>query len=143
MLTQLEKAGIKIIRMGLQPTPELQRPGEIIAGPFHPGFGELVQSELFKWQAILLINRFMEREVTNRLKVYVNKRDLSKMIGQKRRNLQALEARFQLDQLEVMGTEGSEQAWVGWTGIGRFPNSFYRGKISCDLSDKDHVLNTA
>jgi histone acetyltransferase (RNA polymerase elongator complex component) len=113
MLTQLEKAGIKIIRMGLQPTPELQRPGEIIAGPFHPGFGELVQSELFKWQAILLINRFMEREVTNRLKVYVNKRDLSKMIGQKRRNLQALEARFQLDQLEVMGTEGSEQAWVG------------------------------
>ena len=55
----------------------------------------------------------MEREVTNRLKVYVNKRDLSKMIGQKRRNLQALEARFQLDQLEVMGTEGSEQAWVG------------------------------
>ncbi len=113
MLTQLEKAGIKIIRMGLQPTPELQRSGEIIAGPFHPGFGELVQSELFKWQAILLINRFMESEVTNRLKIYVNKRDLSKMIGQKRRNLQALAARFQLEQLEVIGREGSEQAWVG------------------------------
>lgn len=113
MLTQLEKAGIKIIRMGLQPTPELQGSGEMLAGPFHPSFGELVQSEVFKWQAILLINRFMEREVTHRLKVYVNQRDLSKMIGQNRRNLQALTARFQLEQLEVIGTEGSEQAWVG------------------------------
>lgn len=113
MLTQFEKAGIKVIRMGLQATPELQESGEIIAGPFHPSFGELVQSEIFKWQAIQVITRFMEREVNNRLKVYVNKRDLSKMIGQDRRNLRALTARFQLDQLEVVGTEGSEQAWIG------------------------------
>jgi len=113
MLTQFEKAGIKVIRMGLQPTPELQRPGEILAGPFHPGFGELVQSELFHWQAIVLINRFREREVTSRLKVFVNQRDLSKMIGQNRRNLRALKTRFHLEQLEVMGIKGSEQAWVG------------------------------
>lgn len=113
MLTQLEKAGIKVIRMGLQPTPELQRPGEILAGPFHPGFGELVLGEIFHYQAIMLIKRFREREVASGLKLYVNQRDLSKMIGQNRRNLRSLKARFQLEQLEVKGVEGSEQAWVG------------------------------
>lgn len=113
MLTQLEKAGIKVIRMGLQPTPELQTPGEVLAGPFHPSFGELVQSEVFKWQSIQVIQEFMNKEVTNRLRLFANRRDLSKMIGQNQRNLKALTARFKLVQLEVAGMEGSEQAWVG------------------------------
>ncbi len=113
LLTQLEKAGIKVIRMGLQATPELQQSGEILAGPFHPSFGELVQSEIFQWQAMHVITSFMERKVTNRLKLYVHKRDLSKMIGQDRRNLRALKDRFKLDNLEVIGIEGAEKAWVG------------------------------
>lgn len=113
LLTQFEKAGIKVIRLGLQPTPELEKSGELLAGPFHPSFGELVQSEMFKWQAMLLIERFREREVTNRLKIYVDRRDLSKMIGQNRSNIHFLESRFGLEKLGVVGTKGSEQAWVG------------------------------
>ena len=35
---------INVIRMGLQPDDELCAPGNIIAGPFHPSFGELVKS---------------------------------------------------------------------------------------------------
>ncbi len=35
--------GIRVIRMGLQPTGELVR--AIVAGPFHPAFGELVKKE--------------------------------------------------------------------------------------------------
>ncbi|MGA1864199.1 MAG: elongator complex protein 3 [bacterium] len=42
----LRGSGIKIIRCGLQPTPSLQREGAICAGPFHPAFGELVESEI-------------------------------------------------------------------------------------------------
>lgn len=51
---------IPIIRMGLQTTDSLLKPGEIIAGPFHPAFGELVESAvalrqleqlLAKWEA--------------------------------------------------------------------------------------------
>ncbi|NLW45060.1 MAG: radical SAM protein [Syntrophomonadaceae bacterium] len=113
LLTQFEKAGIKVIRMGLQPTPELEKSGELLAGPYHPGFGELVQAELFKWQAIHLIERFREREVTNRLKIYVDQRDLSKMIGHNRCNIHSLKARFHLEKLEVIGTKGTEKDWVG------------------------------
>lgn len=43
---QLTQAGIKVIRVGLQADEELCGEGNIIAGPFHPAFGELVQSRL-------------------------------------------------------------------------------------------------
>ncbi len=36
--------GIQVIRMGLQPDAELCQAGNILAGPFHSSFGELVQS---------------------------------------------------------------------------------------------------
>ncbi len=37
---------IKIVRMGLQATAQLQQAGTIIAGPFHPAFGQLVISRV-------------------------------------------------------------------------------------------------
>jgi len=44
----LSEAGIKIIRVGLQPDDELCAEGNIIAGPFHPSMGELVQSHILR-----------------------------------------------------------------------------------------------
>ena len=41
---KLTQAGIKVIRIGLQPDEELCTPGNILAGPFHPSMGELVKS---------------------------------------------------------------------------------------------------
>lgn len=38
------REGIRVIRMGLQPDRELCAPGHILAGPFHPAFGEKVKS---------------------------------------------------------------------------------------------------
>lgn len=42
----LTQAGIKVIRVGLQADTELCSDGNIVDGPFHPAFGELVQSRL-------------------------------------------------------------------------------------------------
>ena len=44
LLEPLEQAGIRVIRMGLQPDKDLCAPGHILAGPFHPAFGEIVRS---------------------------------------------------------------------------------------------------
>ncbi len=46
MLHKASIAGIPVIRLGLQPTDELQAPGVILAGPFHPAFRQLVEAEL-------------------------------------------------------------------------------------------------
>lgn len=45
---ELTTNGIKVIRVGLQPDDELCAPGNILAGPFHPSMGELVQSFLLR-----------------------------------------------------------------------------------------------
>lgn len=45
---KLTAAGINVIRVGLQPDDELCANGNIVAGPFHPSMGELVQSRLVR-----------------------------------------------------------------------------------------------
>lgn len=45
---KLRTAGVKIIRVGLQADDELCAEGNILAGPFHPAMGELVQSYLLR-----------------------------------------------------------------------------------------------
>lgn len=39
-----DAAGIKVVRMGLQPEPDLEK--NLLAGPYHPAFGELVGSRI-------------------------------------------------------------------------------------------------
>ena len=47
MKTVFDQHGIRVVRMGLQPSDELA--GKVVAGPYHPAFGELVMSRvLFK-----------------------------------------------------------------------------------------------
>lgn len=46
----LTASRIKVIRVGLQPDEELCASGNIVAGPFHPSMGELVQSRLLQKQ---------------------------------------------------------------------------------------------
>ncbi len=43
-----EKNNIKIIRMGLQHSENLTSEKDLTAGPYHPAFGELVLSEIFR-----------------------------------------------------------------------------------------------
>ena len=42
------RADIPVIRMGLQPDPALEKPGVILAGPYHPAFGCLVKSRSWR-----------------------------------------------------------------------------------------------
>ena len=43
---------IRVIRMGLQASKDLENGSTILAGPYHPAFGHLVYSEVFLDMAI-------------------------------------------------------------------------------------------
>lgn len=43
-----ENANVKILRMGLHPSEELSNEKSLLAGPFHPAFGQLVYSDIWK-----------------------------------------------------------------------------------------------
>lgn len=41
-------AGVEVIRIGLHSSDELESDGNIVAGPYHPAFGELVDSLIYR-----------------------------------------------------------------------------------------------
>lgn len=47
LLYMLERAGIQVIRVGLQPSDNISEGGDIVAGPFHPAFRQLVEGEMY------------------------------------------------------------------------------------------------
>lgn len=83
-----ERNEMNVIRMGLQKTDLIDFDGEVVAGPFHPAFGELVQSELFKRAICHSLNQLLSiQKIKRSIQVYVNPKQISMAIGQKQINL--------------------------------------------------------
>lgn len=78
MYDMYRKNRINVIRIGLQPTESINEGGDIIAGPFHPSFRELVESSL-------IVDAILEnmKEEKNAL-IYINPKDLSKLYANKK-----------------------------------------------------------
>ncbi|MGI5839133.1 MAG: elongator complex protein 3 [bacterium] len=47
-LGAFRRAGIPVIRVGLQPTEDIAADAQVLAGPFHPSFRQLVESAMFR-----------------------------------------------------------------------------------------------
>ena len=102
-LERFDLAGINVIRIGLQPTEELERPGTIIAGPYHPAFRQLVESSI-------LLDRMRtalrdRRGKTGTVTFQVNPKDLSAAIGQQRSNVKQLEKEFGVRKIRIEGRQ--------------------------------------
>ncbi|MBU0960870.1 MAG: radical SAM protein, partial [Proteobacteria bacterium] len=82
----LDQAGITIIRMGLQASTSLEK--ELLAGPYHPSFGELVAARhWFRRVRRLLASCPPE----SRFRLHISDRDLSAFVGPKRINMKRLQ----------------------------------------------------
>ncbi len=85
---------INVIRVGLQATEEIQLGKSIVDGPYHPAFRELVEGEMIK---DYLENLIIEYKVKNNIIVKTNKKNVSKIIGNKKCN-----SLYIKEQLEVI-----------------------------------------
>ncbi len=85
------KAGIPVIRMGLQTTPEMEKNGNIVAGPFHPSFGALVEGSIFLDMALCLLDKIPTRK--GEIKFVSSHHDASFLRGEKNRNLKLINAK--------------------------------------------------
>ncbi len=97
ILPIFDEAGIPVIRLGLNPTEDLST-GDAAGGAYHPALGELVRSRM-------MLNTVRERlrgcKAGERVLIEVGKGRLSQMIGQKRCNVKALQAEFDLAELKI------------------------------------------
>lgn len=82
-----EAADIRIIRVGLHPSRELEE--RLVAGPYHPAFRELCEGELMCSRLLEQLSDIPQGAIT----VGVRPQDISRMTGQQKRNLKALAAR--------------------------------------------------
>lgn len=98
-LLRFENADIPVVRLGLQPTPELEKKGTIIAGPYHPSFRQLVESSIFFEMAARLIEKAPLHN--GRPNFRINRKDYSYFCGQKNWNIARLKEEYRLKDIEI------------------------------------------
>ena len=92
----LTAATIRVVRIGLQPSESLER--ELLAGPYHPAFGELVASRIWLQRIRPVL---ASCPIGKRVTIQISPRDLSAVIGMKRLNIQRFERLGLADRLEI------------------------------------------
>nr|WP_278183721.1 radical SAM protein [Ruminiclostridium cellulolyticum] len=101
LLDIYEKHRINVIRIGLQPTDNISESGEIVAGPFHPAFRQLVESRL----ALTRMRQYIIDYGLDKLSDIViecNPKLVSNIIGQKRMNIHTLKNEFNFKNIRIM-----------------------------------------
>lgn len=79
---RLDNENIKIIRLGLMSSDNINPDSDVLAGPYHPSFGELVQSEIY-------LRRIL-KEMDSDAEILVNEKDISAFLGNKKINVKKL-----------------------------------------------------
>lgn len=95
-LLKLERSSIRIARLGLQPTGDLQR--DTLAGPFHPALHHLVDSAIFFDMARHLLQN---NPKGFRALFLCHPGDVSNLRGQRNENLLKLRETFGLEEISV------------------------------------------
>lgn len=84
-----EDAGVKTLRLGLHPSEGILHGDDLIAGPFHVAFGEMVYSKI--WYNILSA---LESDPKAEITIFVNPTQINHAAGHKGMNRKMLEGRF-------------------------------------------------
>ena len=90
---------IDIIRIGLQPTDTITDPtnfgSEVLEGPFHPAFRQLVESSL--WHDVIVSKIKKLNVKVMQVEVTVNPLDVNNVIGHKKENITKLKEIYDVD----------------------------------------------
>ncbi len=93
------KKNIEVIRIGLQPTDTITNPesekSEVVSGPFHPAFRQLVESGM--WYDVIVKKIKQLNTKVKEVVVTVNPADVNNVIGQRRDNIKNLREIYNVD----------------------------------------------
>ena len=108
-----DKKHIDVIRVGLQNTDEICNPGEekseVVAGPFHPAFRQLVESGLWYDSIVEKIKKLNVK--VKEVVVTVNPADVNNVVGHKKENIKKMKETYEVD-LKVKQDEKIKQGKI-------------------------------
>lgn len=129
--------GINVIRMGLQNTSSVTDDADVVAGPFHPAFGQLVEEKLYLASVVLTLSELDLRG--KNIIIKSNKRLISNIAGQKKSNIEELKEKFSIKNISFQDSNDEntieifhKQHKLGSFGKREIYNNylqFRRGKI--------------
>ena len=99
LVRMFDNKHIDVIRIGLQNTDEITNPdvetSEVVAGPYHPAFRQLVESSMW-YDAIVEKIKKLNVKV-KKVEVQVNSQDINNVIGHKKENVLKLKDTYDVD----------------------------------------------
>lgn len=92
---------IEIIRIGLQNTESITDPNkegsEVVAGPFHPAFRQLVESSLWYDSIVAKIKKINTK--VKKVQIEANSENINHIIGHKKENIEKLKNTYEVEVL--------------------------------------------
>lgn len=96
---------INVIRVGLQATENIQLGKDVVDGPFHPAFRQLVESNIYK----NILNDFIEDNIIQTegktLEIFSNPKNISNLAGQKSDNIKFLKLKYKFTNIKIYSKE--------------------------------------
>lgn len=89
---------VNVIRVGLQPTKEINLGSEVVAGPFHPAFKELVLGSLYND----MLKEALSKADFDGIEVKINPKDISKLYADGKRFFHVVEKVFKSQHISVI-----------------------------------------
>jgi len=103
LLELYENHGINVIRIGLQATENIRggASSDVVAGPVHPAFRQLVESELTRRRIEKIIE---ERGLSgsSSLLIKTGTSNISNVVGQKRANIEYFRSKYRIGSIKVI-----------------------------------------
>lgn len=99
LLYLFNKKKIQVIRVGLQNTDEITDPNckesQVIAGPYHPAFGQLVDDSIWYDSIVDKIKKINVK--VKEVKIKVNFADMNNVIGHRKSNIKKIKDTYDVD----------------------------------------------
>jgi histone acetyltransferase (RNA polymerase elongator complex component) len=107
-ILKLEESSIRVARIGLQPTKELER--DYIAGPYHPALHQLIDSAIFFDMATSLLQ---VSQKNGRALFLCHPKEVSNLRGQKNENILRLKKHFKLSEVLIEERQELPRGFLG------------------------------
>lgn len=99
---------INVIRIGLQPTEEISWGQDLIAGPFHPAFRELVEGSIYN---DIIFNESIN-ENCNEVIVSVNSKDISKLYAHRKKFFKDMKIKMSTKNIKVQQDDNVQREHI-------------------------------
>lgn len=105
LLMEFYTNNINVIRVGLQVTENIQLGKDVVAGPFHPAFKQLVESNIYK----MIISKYLDENLLitggKKLELYSSSKNISNLAGQKSMNINFLKCKYGFTDIKIYSKE--------------------------------------